>query len=263
MPVPSTPPSPPANEAPTGQVAILIPARYGSTRFPGKALADIHGKPMIYYTYQQAKAVPDVARVIVATDDARIQAAVEAFGGTAAMTADTHSNGTERIAEVARGLPADVDIIVNVQGDEPLIDPAAIAQAIQPLREDPTLEMATLKHRMDPEAARNPNVVKVVADKAGRALYFSRARIPYPRDETDYAVFQHVGLYAYRRTFLLRYVEMAPTPLERREGLEQLRVLENGGRIRVVETTYKCVGVDTPEELEEVKRLISPPAATG
>lgn len=236
------------------KVTGIIPARYQSTRFPGKPLADICGKPMIQHVYERAKAASVLEDVLVATDDARIYEAVTGFGGKAVMTSPHHSTGTDRLAEVATEL--DSDIVVNIQGDEPLLRPESIEQAVRPLLEDESLEMSTLKLRIEnPEDVLDPNVVKVVTDLNGNALYFSRAPIPYPREGTT-TYYRHIGLYVYRREFLLRFAKLAPTPLETIEKLEQLRALENGYKIRVVETEYSAIGVDTPEDLEKVKQIL-------
>jgi len=244
------------------KITAIIPARYASTRFPGKALADILGKPMVQHVYERTARASLVSDVIVATDDERIMAAVRAFGGRAEMTGKEHETGTDRLAEVATRL--DSDIIVNVQGDEPLIDPAMIDQAIRPLVDDPDVPMATLKGRIKSlHDFLSPNVVKVVTDWAGCALYFSRSPLPFFRDKWNdlkddafaagkLLCYKHVGLYVYRREFLLRYAQMPPTSLELSEKLEQLRVLENGYRIRVVETEHEAIGVDTPADLEKV-----------
>lgn len=245
------------------RVTAIIPARYASTRFPGKPLADLGGKPMIQWVCEGASRCPLIDQVLVATDDARIAAAVAAFGGTAVMTRTDHPTGTDRLAEVATRLAS--DLIVNVQGDEPLIDPAMITAAVEPLLADPAIPMATLQTPLTSlEEFRNPNVVKVVTDQLGFALYFSRAPIPYPRDFADQlaarwvelATAKHVGLYAYRRDFLLRFPTLKPTPLEEQEKLEQLRALEHGYRIRVVTTAHGAQGVDTPEDLERVRCLL-------
>jgi 3-deoxy-manno-octulosonate cytidylyltransferase (CMP-KDO synthetase) len=245
------------------RVTAVIPARYASTRFPGKPLADLGGKPMIQWVCEGAQRCPLIDRVLVATDDRRIAAAVTAFGGTAVMTRADHPTGTDRLAEVASGLAS--DLVVNVQGDEPLIDPAMIEAAVQPLLDNPALPMGTLQTPLTSlEEFRNPNVVKVVTDQQGLALYFSRAPIPYPRDFIDeldsrwgeLATAKHVGLYVYRRDFLLRFPTLAPTPLELQEKLEQLRVLEHGYQIHVATTPLDVQGVDTPEDLERVRQLL-------
>lgn len=231
------------------QIVAVIPARYHSSRFPGKALADIAGRPMVEHVCRRAAAARGIDAVVVATDDERIASTVERFGGIARMTAASHRTGTDRVAEVARDL--DCEIVVNVQGDEPLIESRMIEEAVEALAADPTAQMSTLRRLIDDEAeCRNPNVVKVVVDIHDRALYFSRAPIPVGPGP----VYKHVGLYAYRRPFLLTLTTLPQTPLERAESLEQLRVLEHGFRIRAVETHHDSIGVDTPEDLERVRR---------
>jgi 3-deoxy-manno-octulosonate cytidylyltransferase (CMP-KDO synthetase) len=238
------------------QVVAVIPARYDATRLPGKPLADIGGQPMIEHVYRRAAAARGVGAVVVATDDDRIAAAVRNFGGIAVLTQSTHRTGTDRIAEVAAQLAC--DIVLNLQGDEPLIEPETIEAVITPLISDPMLEMSTvcvaISAREDYE---NPNVVKVVRDCTGRALYFSRSpiphhRIPEPGSRMPTA-YKHIGLYGYRRTFLLKFATLPQTPLEKTESLEQLRALEHGYRIHAVETSYDSIGVDTPEDLERVR----------
>ena len=213
---------------------------------------------MIAHVYERAARCPAVDAVIVATDDARIADAVHAFGGEVRLTSPDHLSGTDRLAEVAATL--DCDVVVNVQGDEPLIDPAAIASAVAPFAGDPELRMTTLCHRViDPAELASPNVVKVVLDRAGFALYFSRAPIPFVRG-TDAGwppFYRHIGLYAYRRQALLVLASLDPTPLERAESLEQLRALEHGIRIKAVETSYDSIGVDSPEDLERVRGLLT------
>ena len=246
------------------RTSVIIPARYASSRFPGKPLAEIGGKPMIQWVYERSAMCAAVDQVIVATDDERIAAAVRGFGGLVAMTRADHPTGTDRLAEVAAGL--ETDLIVNVQGDEPLIEPAMIEAAVAPLLEDDRIVMGTLMTPLTSlQEYLNPNVVKVITDRAGFALYFSRAPIPHPRDQvdrlddcwSDLPVAKHVGLYVYRREFLLQYQTLAETPLEQAEKLEQLRVLEHGFRIRVVETDLTVQGVDTPEDLQRVRRILS------
>jgi len=237
-------------------VIAIIPARYQSTRLPAKSLADIAGRPMIEHVYRRASEARLVDGVIVATDDERIARAVSDFGGTAWMTRADHSSGTDRLAEVATAITGRV--IVNVQGDEPMLDPAVIDAVVEPLLADPGLEMATAcRPLQDPGEFANPNVVKVVRDAAGRALYFSRAPVPWPRSAPDVpaAIARvHVGLYAYRRDVLLRLATLPPAELELVESLEQLRALANGIGIRVVETHHHSVGVDTPEDLAHVRQ---------
>ena len=231
----------------------VIPARYASSRLPGKPLVDIAGQTMIERVYRRAEQASTVDQVLVATDDERIFAVVRAFGGEVVMTSPDHPSGTDRIAEAVRGL--DAEIVVNVQGDEPLLDPAEIDAVVQPLREDAALMMTTLATPLlDPS---DPNVVKVVFDRMGRALYFSRCPIPYHRSGAGNH-YKHIGLYGYRKEFLLRYAALAPTPLEQAEALEQLRALEHGCAIHVAVTEHDAVSVDTPEDLERVRRLFAP-----
>ena len=236
------------------KVLCVIPARFASTRLPGKPLKDIAGKPMVVRVYERASQAGLVNETLVATDDERIKAAVEAAGGKAMLTRADHATGTDRLAEVAEAYP-EVDLIVNVQGDEPLIDPGLIDDLAGLFEGEPELAMATVKTEIEDEAEqKNPNNVKVVCDKAGYALYFSRSLMPYPR-KGGCPVYKHIGIYAYRRDFLLHYAKMEPTPLEQAESLEQLRALENGYRIKVVETKSKFVGVDTVEDLERVNEI--------
>jgi len=244
-------------------IVAIIPARFGSTRFPGKALADLAGKPMIQHVYEQTLKASLVSRAIVATDDNRIASCIRQIGGEAVITSATHETGTDRLAEVAHGL--DADIVVNVQGDEPLINPAMIDQAIEPFLNDAALKMSTLRSRVKClHDFLSPNVVKVVTDGAGYALYFSRSPLPFFRDKWQdlkddafasgrLLCFKHVGLYVYKRDFLLEYAAMPQTFLELSEKLEQLRALENGIRIRVVETEFESLGVDTPEDLNKAR----------
>jgi 3-deoxy-manno-octulosonate cytidylyltransferase (CMP-KDO synthetase) len=244
------------------RITALIPARFASTRFEGKALADIQGKPMVQHVYERAARAGLVSEVIVATDDERIAAAVKAFGGRVEMTAQTHETGTDRLAEVAARI--DSDIIVNVQGDEPLIEPAMIDEAIRPLTLDSSIKMGTLKTRIKTlHDFLSPNVVKVITDRDGFALYFSRSPLPNFRDKWNdlkdeafesgrLLCYKHIGIYVYRRDFLLQFAKMSPTYLEMAEKLEQLRALENGFRIKVEETKYESIGVDTPADLEKV-----------
>lgn len=237
------------------KVLCVIPARYASTRLPGKPLSMIAGKPMIQHVYERACMAELPDEVVVATDNELVQKAVEGFGGKAMMTSPDHSSGTDRLAEVALNYP-DVDVIVNVQGDEPMIPPEVIDRLANAFTEDENLNMATLKVLMPEEDYDNPAAVKVVTDLNGYALYFSRSLMPYPRNKPeDYKVFKHVGIYAYRRDFLLKYAALTPTPLERAESLEQLRALENGYKIKVLESDFQGIGVDTPEDLAAVNAL--------
>jgi 3-deoxy-manno-octulosonate cytidylyltransferase (CMP-KDO synthetase) len=234
----------------------VIPARYHSTRLPGKALAEIDGRPMIEHVYRRAAAARSISSVIVATDDERIVRAVRAFGGDVRLTSGSHPSGTDRIAEVAASLAS--DLVVNVQGDEPLIEPAMIDDAIAPFALDRALMMSTLCKRIDDDAElNNPHVTKVVVDRDGYALYFSRTAIPYRRQDCPAAAaWRHIGLYVYRRECLLRLAHLSPTPLEQSEALEQLRALEHGIRIKAIETRYDSVGVDTLEDLERVRQAV-------
>ena len=233
----------------------VIPSRYASTRLEGKPLKDICGHTMIEWVYKRTK-LSNLDEVVVATDDERIYKEVERFGGKAILTSKEHENGTSRIAEVCTKYE-DYDVIVNVQGDEPLIEPEMINSIINSFKEDDTISMSTLKYKIDTmEEIENPNYVKVITDKKGYALYFSRSVIPYPRKLDIQNYYKHVGIYGYKRDFVVEYAKMEPTPLELSESLEQLRALENGYRIKVMETPYKILGVDTQEELEKVREYI-------
>jgi 3-deoxy-manno-octulosonate cytidylyltransferase (CMP-KDO synthetase) len=236
--------------------AIIIPARWGSTRFPGKPLHVIAGKPLIQHVWERCGRVRGVDRVIVATDDSRILAAAFGFGAEVALTAPDHPSGTDRIAEVAKNLRSS-DILLNVQGDEPFFDPKLAARLIRVLADDPDCQMATAATPLEPADLENPNVVKVVCDLRGYALYFSRSPIPCDRDgDAGPARFRHLGIYAYRRKFLLGYVKKKPTPLEKAEKLEQLRALEHGAKIRVLITKTSGIGIDTPEDAAAAERLL-------
>lgn len=233
----------------------VIPSRYASTRLEGKPLKDICGHTMIEWVYKRTK-LSNLDEVVVATDDERIYKEVEKFGGKAILTRKDHENGTSRIAEVCEKY-SDYDVIVNVQGDEPLIEPDMINSIIESFKNDSTISMSTLKYKLDKmEDIENPNYVKVITDKKGYALYFSRSVIPYPRKLDIQNYYKHVGIYGYKREFVIEYAKMEPTPLELSESLEQLRALENGYRIKVMETPYKILGVDTQEELEKVREYI-------
>ncbi len=237
----------------------FIPARYDSSRFPGKPLALIAGTPMILRVYERASACSQLSDVYVATDDERIYRCVKAVGGKVVMTAPSHMSGTDRIAEAASivGLE-DEDIIVNIQGDQPAFDPAVVRQLVEPFDEDDSVVMTTLKHRIsDPKDIDNPNHVKVVTDNKGFALYFSRHAIPYHRDSgTGTLYFKHLGFYAFRMDFLLRFTRLAEGALERVEKLEQLRALENGFRIKVVETEFNSLEVDVPQDVVQVEAAL-------
>ncbi|MBI4475712.1 MAG: 3-deoxy-manno-octulosonate cytidylyltransferase [Acidobacteria bacterium] len=243
-----------------GRAVAVIPARFHSTRLPGKPLLEIDGRPMIEHVYRRATRARSVATVIVATDDDRIASVVRSFGGDVRMTRGDHFSATDRVAEVAERL--ECELVVNLQGDEPLIDPQAIDSAVEAFDSDRTLAMSTLCRAIDdPAEYTDPHVVKVVKDRDGFALYFSRAPIPFSRDRNDAqlsaAAFKHLGLYVYRRPVLLDLARLEPTPLEISESLEQLRALEHGYRIRVVETRTESIGVDTPGDLERVRRMVA------
>ena len=241
-------------------VLAVIPARYGSTRFPGKPLAMLHGKPMIQQVYEQVAKAKRVDEVIVATDDDRIIEAIERAGGTALLTSATVRSGTERAAEVARARNA--QIIINVQGDEPLIHPDMVDQLAEFLQSHTAVPMASLMTPVrDEKDLANPNVVKVVVDRDGFALYFSRAPIPFERANAPTRqranVFKHIGIYGYQRHFLLQFPSLEPTPLEQSEQLEQLRALEHGYKIKLLETVHDSIGVDTPGDLARVETLMA------
>ena len=259
-------------------VLVVIPARYGSTRFPGKPLAALSGKPMIQHVYEGARQARDVDEVVVATDDERIMRAVSAFGGKAMMTSPTCRSGSERAAEVARARSESV--IINVQGDEPLIHPDMISGLVSFLSAHAAVPMASLMTTLSrPEDLANPNIVKVVVDRDGFALYFSRAPIPHWRDaggsgqlptaqpapavarggpgSPQPRAYKHLGIYGYQRHFLLQFPSLEPTPLEQAEQLEQLRALEYGYRIKLLETVHDSIGVDTPDDLKRVEQLLA------
>jgi len=230
-----------------------IPARYASVRLPGKPLRLLAGKPLIEHVYRRCEEVPSLSRVVVLTDDERVAEAVAGFGGDCEMTPADCASGTDRIAWAARGWRAAA--VVNIQGDEPLIDPRAVEAVARYLLEHPAAEMVTLAAPIADEDFTDPNVVKVVRDRRGRALYFSRAGIPYPRREGAERL-AHVGIYGYRRETLLALAALEPSPLERSESLEQLRALENGIAIRVLEVAASEPGVDTPEDLARAEALL-------
>lgn len=238
-------------------IVAILPARWGSTRLPGKPLINIQGLPLIERVRRQVLKSKLVNEVIVATDDERIYRTVIGFGGKAVPTCSTHLSGTDRIAEVVSQLK-DIDIVVNVQGDEPCIDPAAIDAAIQPLIEDPALDMSTIACKFGDNNVQNPNMVKVVVDSQGFALYFSRAAIPFQRSALEETPFlHHAGLYVYRRDCLLRLSSLTPTRLELAESLEQLRALENGIRIKVIQTSYRPQEVNVAEDVAAVESYLS------
>lgn len=233
----------------------VIPARYLSTRFEGKVLADLNGKPMIEHVWQRAKEASSLDRVIIACDDERVKQAVENFGGEAIMTAIDHPSGTDRIAEAVAD--SDADIVVNVQGDEPLLPAVVINDLVKAISSDEQCVMATVIKACDNDKdIDDPNVVKAAIDTNGYALYFSRTAIPYNRENVDVTFYKHFGIYAYRRDFLMQYPKLNKTPNELAEKLEQLRVLEAGYKIKTVITNYESVGVDTPEDLERVSHIL-------
>ncbi len=237
-------------------VLAILPARYGSTRFPGKPLTPIAGKPMIQHVWERTRGASRVDEVVVATDDERIKRACEAFGAKVEMTREDHPTGTDRLAEVAERHAHDV--IVNVQGDEPLIEGFVIDAAVEALAGDDSAAMSTIVHRAETAAYDDPNRVKVVLDAAGFALYFSRAPIPFRRKDTGIAPLQHVGLYVYRRDFLLEIVKLPRSPAEQAEELEQLRALENGYRIRAAEIEgWSSVPVDVPADVPLVEAVLA------
>lgn len=240
------------------KVVVVIPARYASTRLPGKPLVSLAGKPMIQRVYERAKLATRVNRVLVATDDERIVKAVEAFGGAARMTRADHRTGTERVAEVAAH--EEGDVFVNAQGDEPLLDPVAVDAAVASLLEEPVASISTVATPiMTPADIMDPNVVKTVLDFDGNALYFSRAPIPWVRDSASKVQvrhLKHLGLYVFQREALLEYPTLPQGELERIEQLEQLRWLENGWKIRVVEVEHDAVSVDVPVDVSRVEKLL-------
>jgi 3-deoxy-manno-octulosonate cytidylyltransferase (CMP-KDO synthetase) len=235
----------------------VIPARYGSTRLPGKPLMDIGGKVMIQHVYERAQQAKLLDEVIVATDDERIIDAVELFGGTAVLTSTEHPNGTSRAAEIIEN--RDVELIINIQGDEPLIKSEMIDELAEVMIRNESLNTATLCYQIDEESFSDPNVVKVVCDSNGFALYFSRSLIPFPRNKENHRVYEHIGIYAYTKPFLLKYCEWEDTPLSKTESLEQLKVLENGYKMMVIETqfSYEALSIDTKEDLERARTIIS------
>ncbi len=237
----------------------VIPSRWGSTRFPGKPLHLIAGKPLVQHVWERCRECSNLDEIIVAVDDERIAEVVRAFGGQAVMTSPDHPTGTDRIAEAVAAVPAATHII-NIQGDEPLIDPALIDELAATMIADASLDMATAANPLDPSdpAVQDPNVVKVAVALDGRALYFSRSPLPFFRNPVaGLPVLRHKGIYAYRRDFLERFVTWPPSPLEKAESLEQLRALENGASIKVLPTTDTSPGVDTPEQAREVERLLN------
>ncbi len=234
----------------------VIPARYGSTRLEGKVLADIGGKPMMQHVWERASKARLLNELLIAVDDPRVEEAAKGFAATVVMTSPSHTCGTERVEEAVRNRSC--DIAVNIQGDEPFLEPGAVDEAVQPLLDDPAIPMATVMRRiLSDDKLKDPGVVKVVADLKGFALYFSRSLIPYPRKREGFQAYEHLGIYAYRAEFISKFVRMAPTPLERVEVLEMLRAIENGYRIRIVPTRFEeeTLSVDTPDDLEKARML--------
>jgi len=235
------------------QIVGIIPSRYGSVRFPGKPLAPLRGKAMVLHVWEAATEASRLDRVVVATDDARIAAAVQGIGGEVVLTSRQAASGTDRLAEAARSIPADV--YVNVQGDEPMMSPANIDRAVETLLADPARGIASLAIPLAPELAADPNVVKVAVAADGRGLYFSRAPIPYPRGR-EAAYRKHLGIYVYRAATLTQIASLPPSPLERAESLEQLRWLEAGQAIWIGEAIDDSIGIDTPEDLARAERWL-------
>lgn len=239
------------------KVVGIIPARYGSSRFPGKVLAKLLNKPMIQWVYEFTMKSKSLDQLLVAVDDIRVKQCVEDFGGTAIMTKSDHQSGTDRIAEAVENIEA--DIIVNIQGDQPLFDAVMIDECVEPMLNDDSVLMSTIKTKINEEDFYDPAIVKVVVDENDDALYFSRSLIPFSREKQQIDVYEHVGLYAYRKDFLLKISQMPQSNLEKIEMLEQLRVLEKGYKIRVVNTSSnrsRGVSVDTPDDLIRVKKIM-------
>ncbi|HUY86503.1 MAG TPA: 3-deoxy-manno-octulosonate cytidylyltransferase [Acidimicrobiales bacterium] len=241
------------------RIVGVIPARYMSSRLEGKPLKDILGKPMIQHVFERVRMSKRLTDVIVATDDERVRKSVEGFGGKVVMTSAQHNSGTDRVAEAVANL--DVDIVVNIQGDEPMVDPTLIDECISPFSSKNHVQIATVIQRLSDESTySDPAVVKVVRDLSGRALYFSRSLIPFPRARiSEFAVYEHIGIYAYTKDCLLRFSKLAPATLEMIEQLEQLRALEHGIPIHVVETLrhFESVSVDTAADLEKVRQIMA------
>ena len=237
------------------KVAAVIPARYHSTRFEGKPLALIEGKPMIFHVYENTKKCRLLDEVVVATDDERIQEAVLEFGGKVILTSKEHPTGTDRVAEAAKYIEA--DIIVNVQGDEPLVNIKMIEQLVLPLLEEESINVTNLIARIEnPGDFIDATVVKAAKDKDDFLLYLTRSPIPYPRTRQNYAVYQHIGVYAFRKSFLLAFAQMPQSPLELIEGIEFLRIIENGYKVKAILTDHRSIGVDTISDLLEVEKII-------
>ena len=240
---------------PISKIVGIIPARWGSTRFPGKALHGIAGKPLIRHVWERCVEADCLDQIVIATDDMRIAEAGFNFGAEVTVTAADHPSGTDRIAEVARKLKK-ASIILNIQGDEPLVDPVLLRRLARKLQDNPNIPIITAATPISPEELLSENNVKVVMDRRGDALYFSRSCIPFRRGTNEIQTYKHLGIYGYRRKALLEFVRMSPGTLEQAEQLEQLRALENGLKIRVVVSETGSIGVDTPEDATEVERLI-------
>lgn len=237
------------------KVIGVIPARFQSTRFAGKVLADLGGKPVIQHVWENAKKSKMLEDLVIAADDERIIKEAQNFNAKVVYTSPDQPSGSDRLAEVVN--PLDVEVIINIQGDEPLVRPDMIDELARTILDDKKIQMATLIKRIEDEnEIRNPNVVKVVVDKNGNALYFSRSAIPYRRFETSPVYYKHLGLYAYTKDFLFVFVNLPKSHLEMTEGLEQLRALENGFRIKTVETKFDTIGIDTPEDLERARQAL-------
>lgn len=237
------------------KVSVVIPARYSSTRFEGKPLADILGRPMIYHVYHRAKKSKIAHDIIVATDDRRIKDCVEGFGGKAMMTSSAHQTGTDRIAEIARKI--DSDIIVNVQGDEPLLRYEMISQVVRPIIKDSSVNVVTMMNRMENAADFvDTTNVKVVTDLFNNVLFMTRSPVPYPKTRQNYCAYKQIGIYAFKRDYLIRFASMKQTPLELIEGVELLRVIENGHKLRAVLAEHSTFSVDTISDLFEVVKIL-------
>jgi 3-deoxy-manno-octulosonate cytidylyltransferase (CMP-KDO synthetase) len=234
----------------------IIPARFGSTRFPGKPLAKILGRPMFWHVFERARQCPELSQIVLATDDERIVSAANELGVPVVMTRDDHPSGTDRVMEAAGLLQVPEDaVVVNIQGDEPLLEPAMLTQLVLPFV-GPEVQVTTLARKIDPKEAESPDLVKVVFAKDGKALYFSRSSIPYPRDRQGDEYYGHIGLYAFRMSILRQFVVLNPCRLEIIERLEQLRLLENGIPIHVVVTDHRSISVDRPDDIKTVSKIL-------
>lgn len=251
----------PASALPKSQIVGLIPARWASTRFPGKPLHSLCGKPLLQHVYERARKCSQLAEVVIATDDERIATTAEGFGASVVMTSPSHPTGTDRIAEAAAQFPT-ASHFINIQGDEPLIEPSLVDELATTLAGDESIDLITAASPIRDEALlADSNIVKVVLNAASDALYFSRAAIPYPRAPSPEDPLRHVGLYGYRADFLRKFVTWPPAPLEIAESLEQLRALHHGARIRVVLTEHEAIGLDSPDQIPFIERLLSQQAS--